>query len=445
MRRDRRQVVVTGSGTACGFGVGTAALWDALDAGRCAIAPIQRFDASEFACTQAAEVPEGFDIRQFVPKSYRKATKVMARDIELAVAAADAAVRDAGLTTKGTADSESAPTTLPPSRVGCHIGAGLIACDVDELTSALVTSRTATGAFDIRAWGTTGMTNLTPLWLLKYLPNMLACHVTIIHDCQGPSNTITCAEASSVLSIGESMRTIERGAADACLAGGAESKVNPMGLIRQQFAERLCTLPSDASAVGAVRPYAADADGCALGEGGGLLVLEWAESAKARGARVRAALLGFAAGQCAGADTLGVDLSAAAEDIAATIRSALRDAGVEASEIDAIVPMGTAIPTTDAAERAAFQTVFGERAASIPLVTIMPAAGNCGAGAGALQAAVAVKCLDAQRLPARLGAPATKGLDAAARPACDASLRHVLVVSAGLGGQVAVIILGRAS
>ena len=86
--------------------------------------------------------------------------------------------------------------------MGCHIGAGLIAADIDELTAALAASTASDGSFDIGRWGEAGMQNLTPLWMLKYLPNMLACHVTIIHDCQGPSNTITCAEASGGLSIG---------------------------------------------------------------------------------------------------------------------------------------------------------------------------------------------------------------------------------------------------
>src|SRR5690606_15661492 len=115
----------------------------------------------------------------------------------------------------------------------------LIAADLDELTMALNESRKEDGSFDIHHWGAEGMRNLTPLWLLKYLPNMLACHVTIIHDVRGPSNTITCAEASGGLSFGESLRVIQRGAADACFCGGAESKVNPMTFYRQVLTGRL--------------------------------------------------------------------------------------------------------------------------------------------------------------------------------------------------------------
>ena len=128
------------------------------------------------------------------------------------MAAAAAAVADARLGDEG--GDGSAPPAIPPARFGCQIGAGLICADLDELAAALVTSKGANGDIDLEHWGRLGMTNLTPLWLLKYLPNMLACHVTIVHDCQGPSNTITCCEASSALSLGESMRVIDRGAAD---------------------------------------------------------------------------------------------------------------------------------------------------------------------------------------------------------------------------------------
>ena len=204
----RRRVVITGLGPVSAHGLGIEPLWSALCEGRSALAPIRAFDARGFRAASGGELPEGFDVKDLVPKSYRKATKVMARDIEIAVGGALKAVTDAGLRTRGT-DPDTQPT-IPPDRFGCHIGAGLIAADLDELTAALATSKDRAGKFDPGHWGQQGMQELTPLWLLKYLPNMLACHVTIIHDCQGPSNTITCAEPSGALSIGESMRVIGR-------------------------------------------------------------------------------------------------------------------------------------------------------------------------------------------------------------------------------------------
>src|SRR5688500_16496119 len=125
---------------------------------------------------------------------------------------------------------------------------------------------------------------------------MLACHVTIIHQLKGPSNTITCADASSHLAIGEAFRTIQRGKADVAICGGAETKVNPMGLMRQSLLKRLTESHNDAPDQ-AVRPFDSDSAGTAIGEGGGLLIIEEFEHAKKRGARILAELVGFGASQ----------------------------------------------------------------------------------------------------------------------------------------------------
>jgi len=252
----RRQVVITGLGVVSPFGQGADALWEGLLQGRCAIGPITRLDATGFACQLAGEVPAEVSVKKRVPKTHRKAVKVMARDTELAVIAAHEAASDAGLGTPGLEEQRPEGPAHPPHRLGCQIGAGLIACETNELTQALVTALDErTGEVSLRAWGEKGMGNLTPLWLLKYLPNMLACHVTIIHNAQGPSNTITCAEASGLLSAAEAVRVIRRGAADACFAGGAESKLNHMGLVRMDFAGRLAHAPAEAPPEQVVRPY----------------------------------------------------------------------------------------------------------------------------------------------------------------------------------------------
>lgn len=443
MARPANAVVVTGTGTVTPFGMGTEPLWNALCEGRSGIAPCTTFDFSGFPTPFVGQIPdEVYDVKSVVPKSYRKATKVMSRDIELAVGAAHTAVAEAGLVTR--AHEQGAPT-IPPHRFGCHIGAGLIAAEENELTAALATARGADGAFDVGAWGSEGMKNLTPLWMLKYLPNMLACHVTIIHDCQGPSNTITCAEASSLLSIGESMRVIGRGDADACIGGGAESKTNLMGMLRQHFARRLAaTKPGDNPAE-VVRPFAPNAIGGLPGEGAGLLVLESKTTAAARGAKALAELAGFGASQSHCPDTLGVDPQADGQGMVDAMEAALADAGMSPDEVDAIVPFGCGVPAMDQAERAALERVFGARAAALPLVTIMPALGNCGAGHGAIAAAVAVRCLSEQRLPARINTHGAVGLDANAAPARAATLRAVMVVTPSLGGQNAAIVLRRAS
>src|SRR5205814_10160766 len=137
----------------------------------------------------------------------------------------------------------------------------------------------------LHKWEKDGMQQLTPLWLLKYLPNMLACHVTIIHGLKGPSNTITRADASSHLAIGEAFRTIQRGKADLAICGGAESKVNPMGMVRQTLLKRLTEQQNDSPAT-ALRPFDKEATGSTIAEGGGLLILEEYDHAKSRGAKI---------------------------------------------------------------------------------------------------------------------------------------------------------------
>jgi 3-oxoacyl-[acyl-carrier-protein] synthase II len=443
MPRKRRSVVITGTGTVTPFGLGTSALWSALCEGRSGIGRCRTFDLSGFPTPFVGQIPlEVFDLKSVVPKSYRKAIKVMSRDIELAVGAAHAALAEAGVVTKA---NEQPPVSIPPDRFGCHIGAGLIAAEENELTAALATARDANGHFDVTVWGGEGMKNLTPLWMLKYLPNMLACHVTIIHDCQGPSNTITCSEASSLLSIGESMRVIGRNDADACISGGAESKTNLMGVLRQHYARRLAVTGANDEGTRVIRPFAPDAIGGLPGEGGGLMVLEAGDTAAARGANVMAELAGFGASQSFCADTLGVAAQADGEGMVDAMQAALADAGMRAQDVDMIVPFGSGVAELDASERAAYTAVFGARAATIPLVTIMPALGNCGAGHGAIAAAVAVRCLAEQRIPARINTHGAVGLNANASPASSAQIRAAMVVTPSLGGQNAAVILRRAT
>ena len=437
----RRRVVITGLGPVTAHGVGIEPLWSALCEGRSALAPMCGFDARGFRAASGGELPTTFDVKEFVPKSYRKATKVMARDIEIAVGGAATAIKDAGLITRGV-DPDVAPT-IAPDRFGCHIGAGLIAAELDELTAALVTSRDANGVFDPSKWGAQGMQELTPLWLLKYLPNMLACHVTIIHDCQGPSNTITCNEASAGLSLAESQRVIERGAADACISGGADSKLNPMAYLRQEHAGRqaICSVDDDATSV--VKPFDVAAIGGLVGEGGGLLVVEAEETAIARGARIHARLSGTGASQSWCEDTVGLLPDASGESLADAIEAALRDAGVSADDIDAIIPYGCGVPALDELERAALTRVFGASVSTKPLVTLAPIIGATCAGFGAIAVSVAAKCVSEQRLPARINSTNTGSLNAVATASESRALRHVLVCTPSLGGQNSAVVVSK--
>ena len=433
------RVVITGIGPACSIGLGVESFWESLCSGQAAIAPIQAFDASGYRAKLAGEVRD-VKIRDFVPKSYRKATKVMARDTELAVIAAKLAAEDAGLKTRGSEETAEG-FEINPSRVGCQIGAGLIAADTQELSRAVVQAEAEDGTFSMKKWGTqgdgdSGMNNLPPLWLLKYLPNMLACHVTIIHGLEGPSNTIMGAEASAILSIGESTRVIERGSADMCFSGGAESRLNPLGLLRWEYTGRLADTQDLTDPAQITKPFDPDSLGGIIGEAGGMLVLENEQHANDRGARVYAQIAGFGCGQStpnickpcinpAHADSASDSIDRGLE---AAIESALADAQLSADQIDVIVPMGLGVPDLDTQEMGALEAIFGESIQEKSLFCLSPMVGNTMAGHGGLMVAAGALCLHKQQIP---GDQSTKPIGA------------VLVCSSSLGGQCGAVVLTR--
>ena len=429
-----RRVGITGLGVVTAAGVGIEPLWQALLARRGGLRRIALFDPSGFPCQVGGELT-GFSAREFVPKGYRKAVKVMARDIEIAVAGADLAFRDSGITTAGI---DEAKVDVDSARLGCNVGAGLICADLDELGTAVNTSVTD-GRFDIRRWGREGMNNLTPLWLLKYLPNMLSCHVTIIHQCKGSSNCITCGEASSHLSVGEAFRHIGRGACDVAVAGGAESKLNPMGLLRQGLLGRLNNTANDRPEA-ACRPFDAAAAGTVIGEGGALLVLEELERAYARAARVYAEVVGFGAA----CDPDGINfLQPTAGGLAPAIRAALRDAKIEPGQVDLVVPSGSGVPAEDAAEADALVEALGPHARQLSVLPMAGSVGNLFAGAGGVALAVAAAALHKQTVPPapNFEAPNPRcGLNVP-RQAEPRKLRYALCSGFSVGGQAAAVVL----
>ncbi len=434
-----RSVVITGLGPVCSIATDAPSFQTAVANAHRSITPIESFDPAPFRAQLAGQVTEP-NIRDSVPKSYRKATKVMARDTELAVIAAKAAADDAGLKTRGSEESDTG-FAINPARSGCNIGAGLIACDTAELSRAVATAANDDGSFSDTKWGTidpgqAGMNNLPPLWLLKYLPNMLACHVTIIHGLEGPSNTIMGAEAGALLSIGESMRIIERDDADLCFAGGAESRVNPHGLLRWQFADRLAIASKTDDPAHTCKPFHPDSKGCFLGEAGGMLVIEDETHAARRDARVYAKLTGFAATQSLtpALPIFDDDPATTDEGLERAIAGAIRDAALTPDDIDIVYPLAVGVPELDAREASAIEAALGPRAAQIPWITLTDKVGNTLAAHGALAAAAAALALATQTIP-----------DSPARsPASPPkALRNALVCAPSLAGQCAALVLSR--
>ncbi len=382
-----RRVVITGIGPVTPIGSGATEFWNGLVEKKCGIRRIREFDPSGFDSQVGGEI-DGIKIGHFVPKSYRKAGKIMARDIVLAVAAAHYAVTDADLHTRCLVErGEADAANVDSNRLGVNIGAGLICADLGELAEALYAG-VEDGSFSLARWGAEAMNNLTPLWLLKFLPNMLACHVTIVHDARGPSNTITCGEASSHLAIGEAFRTIQRGTADVSLCGGAESKDNPMALIRQSLVGRL-TCRNDVPER-ACRPFGADRDGTAISEGGAVMVLEELEHARARGARIYAEIVGFGLSNDAYAPGAAGEPAPDGRGVVLAANKALRDAGVTPDQVDMVSAFAAGLPRHDAAEAHAIEAILGDRCGEVPVLAIKAGLGNNGAGSGAIDFAAAV-------------------------------------------------------
>ncbi len=431
------RVVVTGLGAVSPLGLSAEQMWAGLSEGRCGIARIKAFDPAGLPCELAGEVPE-YRIQDHVPKTHRKATKLMCRDIELAVIAAHEAVVGSGLVTKGI-DPEH--VTVEPTRIGINLGAGMISCDMVELAPAVAASA-ADGRFDMRRWGKEGLELITPLWLLKYLPNMLACHVGIIHDIQGPSNTITCAEASAHLAIGEAAQVVARGDADVALAGAGETKIHPLLLIRQHLLGRVTTAGND-NPQAACRPFDANARGTVFGEGAGVVVLENLEHARKRGARILAELVGV--GQSHSIGPVYDRLEPDGKGLRIAIENALEDAGIGPEALDFVVPHGTGVPQDDLAEARAIAAALGPAVRKVPVWPTKSMLSTTGAASGALDVVAAVRAMVDGIVPAakNFARPAAGCQLNVATSSRSVKIRHAMCCSYTHGGQTAALVLKR--
>lgn len=370
MRNDERRVVISGLGLVCPMGIGLDATWAALAAGRGAVRKLAAFAVDGLPGDAGAEVA-GFDPKSLaVPKHKKplaKSLHKMARDIQFAVAAAEMAMFDAGLADGG----------VEPTRIGVDLGAGLISTELDELAPGINVASRPDGQFDYRLFGRLGIPEIPPLWLLKYLPNMAACHISILWDCQGPSNSITEAEAASLVAIGEATRIIASGRADVMVSGGSDSKIHPLSLVRMMLTGQMARWDGDPA--GTCRPFDADRSGWVAGEGAGILILEEREHALKRGARIYGEILGFGSG-CDANPGGGIDGRGTGLEVA--MLAALRDAGLEPAAIGHVNAHGAATIASDAAEAAALGRIFGRET---PITALKGFFGNSVSGCGAIE------------------------------------------------------------
>jgi 3-oxoacyl-[acyl-carrier-protein] synthase II len=365
MTAPSRRVVITGVGLVSPLGSDVDTFWRSLIEGRSGVRRIQAFDTSPLPVHIAAEVPD-FNAKRFLTnKEQRKSLRMMARTIELAVAGAQLAL-DHGRVDK---------SRLDPTRFGVEFGSGLIASELPDLADAAeMTGDFDAGTVDLEKWGREGIERIPPLWMLKYLPNMLACHVSILHDAQGPNNSITESDVASLLALGEAYHILLRGGADFFLVGGAESKLNPLSLVRQCLFESLSRRNEKPEK--ACRPFDRGRDGLVLGEGACVFCLEDLEHARRREARIYAEVVGFGAAFDAKKDGAG---------LARAITAALADAGIGPEEVDHINAHGLSTRDADVWEARGLGRAFGDALPSLPVFAPKSYFGNLGAGGSIME------------------------------------------------------------
>jgi len=370
MRNAERRVVISGVGLVCPVGIGADAAWQALAEGRSGVRKVEAFAIDGLPTDVGAEVL-GFDPRSLAIPSHvkplRKNLKYMARDIQLAVATAELAFTDAGLS----------PGSFDPTRIGLDLGAGLISTELNELARGFNRSYTADDVFDYGKFGSIGIPEIEPIWLLKYLPNMLACHISILWDCQGPSNSITQGDVASLVAIAEAVRIIASGRADMMVTGGADSKIHPLSMVRMAMMHQMSSWKGEPSK--AVKPFDRHRDGWVAGEGAGILIIEEREHALKRGARIYGEILGCGSG-CDAHPGGGISPDGIGTEIAH--RAALQDAGLEPHEIGHVNAHGSATVASDASEAAGLGRVYGNK---VPVTALKGFFGNSVSGCGAIE------------------------------------------------------------
>jgi 3-oxoacyl-[acyl-carrier-protein] synthase II len=364
----RRRVVVTGLGLVSPVGNTVAEGWANLVAGRSGIAPITRFDASGLPVRFAGEV-KGFDVEAYIPG---KEARHMDTFIHYGIAAAEQAIRDAGLPAGAQLDEAQA------ERIGVMIGSGIGGLPLIEATHKDYIER--------------GARRISPFFVPASIINMVSGHVSIRHGYTGPNLAIVTACTTGLHCIGEAGRLIEYGDADVMIAGGAESTVSPLGIGGFAAARALSTRNDDPAA--ASRPWDRGRDGFVLGEGAGVLVLEEYTHAQRRGAHVYAELAGFGMG----ADAFHMT----APNVDGPKRSmlaALRNAGVDASQVQYLNAHGTSTPLGDINETNAIKLAFGDHAGKLVVNSTKSMTGHLLGGAGGVESVFTVLAVHHQVSP----------------------------------------------
>jgi 3-oxoacyl-[acyl-carrier-protein] synthase II len=413
LKRNARRVALTGIGLVSPLGVGTAATWEGLLAGRSGIGPITRFDAAAFASRIAGEV-RGFDPRDYLDKKEVKKSDTF---IHYALAATRFALADSGLEIgEGNAD-----------RVGVVIGSGIGGLPLIESMHKTLLEK--------------GPDRVSPFFIPGLIVNMAAGQVSIHHGAKGPNTSPATACTTGLHAVGDAFRFIQSDEADAMIAGGTEAVITPLsvaGFCAMRALSHRNDEPEKAS-----RPWDADRDGFVISEGCGIVILEELEAARRRGAPIYAEVVGYGMS----ADAYHISAPHPEGDGAVRVmRAALADAGVARERIGYINAHGTSTPLGDLSEVRAIKTAFGEHAYKLAVSSTKSATGHLLGAAGGLETGILALAIRHQILPPtiNLDEPGEGcDLDFVPHHARPVDLELAMSNSFGFGGTNASIVLKR--
>lgn len=411
----RRRVVVTGLGCISPVGNTVADAWANILAGQSGIDLITKFDTSNFSCKIAGEV-KGFDVESYISA---KDARGMDSFIHYGIAAAAQAVQDAGLPTGEALSDEFA------TRIACVVGSGIGGLPLIENTQIELGNR--------------GPRRITPFFVPASIINMVAGHVSMRFGFKGPNLAVVTACTTGLHCIGEAGRMIEYGDADVVIAGGTEATVSPLGVGGFAAMRALSTRNDDPKT--ASRPWDKDRDGFVLGEGAGMLVLEEYEHAKARGAKIYAELAGFGMSADAGHMT-----APNMDGPRRAMLNAMRNAGINADQVDYLNAHGTSTPLGDLNETHAIKAALGDHAKNMVVSSTKSMTGHLLGGAGGIESVFTVLALHHQKVPPTINIFSQDpecDLDYCANTARDMKIDVALKNNFGFGGTNGSLIFKR--
>ena len=410
-----RRVVVTGVGAVTPLGHEVSDFWETLCAGKSGVSEIERFDCSEYKVVFGGEIKH-FDLAEMIDLSAKEIRK-QDRFVQFAMGATAKAIESSGLDL----------TQGDPYRNGVLLGSGIGGLGEIETQHAVLFDR--------------GPTRVSPFMIPKLMVNAASGNISVHWGLKGPNSAVATACASATNAIGDAFRLVQNGVADVMVTGGSEAAMTPMGVSGFARMSALSTRNDDPQR--ASRPWDIDRDGFVIGEGAGVVVLEELEHARARGANIRAELIGY------GMSADGTHMTAPDKEgrgASHAMAFALRDAGVEPNEIDYINAHGTSTPLGDKAETLAIRTVFESHADELAVSSTKSQIGHLLGASGGVEFVVCVEAIRNQAVPPTINLDNPDegcDLDYVPHEARDMPIRNILKNSFGFGGHNACLVLSR--